>query len=319
MRRTGLGPARQANRLPRRPRRRFLVAEHLLPPKRHPLLRVLLGGTLVVAVTAAGISGFLIGAAKDAATLSESTAAAGAAYYTTSVSNDEALNQRIEKINVQQQVTEQSQEIDKLQNQIDNAQKNILDALMQNLATKLSMSSRATTGYKTYIAQAKSLITLNSKIVKFSKTEAAATVDISSYTAEVTSRLNHIPTLHPIPGVYTGYGWRIHPVFGYRQFHSADDIRAPRGTPIKAAGAGTVTKASYDGNAGNFIIIDHGNGFETYYMHCSVMNVHVGQRVSKGQIIGKVGSTGDATGPHLHFEVHYHGTPFNPTEVLLQW
>ncbi len=282
------------------------------------LLRGLIAGVVVVVVSGAGISGFYFGSNKDAAKLSETTAAAGAAYYSSTVSIDEALSQRIEKINVQQQVNDQSQEIDKLQEQIDNAQRNILDALMRNLNTKLA-ASRSSTGYRSYIAQAKILVSLNSKVVKFKKTDSAKTIDITPYSNEITSRLSHLPTLRPIPGSYSGYGWRIHPIFHYRQFHPANDIGAPTGTSIKAAGAGTVTYAAYNHGGGNMITIDHGNGFTTTYMHCSVLKARVGQKVSKGQIIGKVGNTGTSTTPHLHFEVHYHGTPFNPKEILLQW
>jgi len=296
----------------------LLGVPHAHGTRRHPVVRAVMVGAVCLLVAGTGVTGFLVGTAKDASALSEQTAAAGAANYDSSASSDEALSQRIEKINVQQTVDEQSKEIDQLQNQVDNAQKNILNALMRNLNTKLA-TSRGTTGYKTYIAQAKVLISLNSKVVSFNKTSAAKTVDISSYSSEISSRLSHLPTLHPIQGDYSGYGWRIHPIFHYRQFHPADDVGSSKGTPIKAAGAGTVTRAGYYGTAGNMIVIDHGNGFETVYMHLSKFKVSVGQKVNKGTIIGNVGTTGASTTPHLHFEVHYHGVPFNPTEILLQW
>jgi murein DD-endopeptidase MepM/ murein hydrolase activator NlpD len=325
MRRTGLGPALQASRLPRRPKRRLLHAEQLLfsrraGPTKHSnaLLRGLIAGFVVIVAAGAGISGYYLGSNKDAARISETTAAAGAAYYSSTVSIDEALSQRIEKINVQEQVNEQSKVIEQQRNELDNVNKNILDALMRNLNTKLS-ASRSSTGYKSYIAQAKILVALNNKVVKFKKTDSAKTIDISAYSSEINSRLSHLPTLRPIPGDYSGYGWRIHPIFHYRQFHAANDIGARTGTSIKAAGAGTVTYAAYNRGGGYMITINHGNGFTTTYMHCSVLKVKNGQRVSKGQIIGKVGNTGYSTTPHLHFEVHYRGTPFNPREILLQW
>jgi murein DD-endopeptidase MepM/ murein hydrolase activator NlpD len=296
----------------------LLGAPHAHSTHRHPVVRAVMIGALALLVAGTGVTGFLVGTEKDAAALSEQTAAAGAAYYATATSSDEALSQRIEKINVQQTVNEQSKEIDQLQNQIDNAQKNILNALMRNMNTKLA-NSRGTTGYRSYISQAKVLISLNNKIYAFKKTAAAKTIDISPYSKEVSARLSHLPTLRPVPGSYGGYGWRIHPVYHYRQFHPADDIGAPYGTSVKAAGAGVVKTAAYYRSAGNMVVIDHGNGFETVYMHLSKIRVVAGQRVNKGTIIGNVGSTGTSTSPHLHFEVHYHGVPFNPTEILLQW
>jgi len=94
--------------------------------------------------------------------------------------------------------------------------------------------------------------------------------------------------------------------------HVGVDLRMPRGSAIMAADGGTVTKASYSGSYGNIIIINHGNGIQTYYSHCDSMSVSVGSQVTKGQVIGTVGATGNATGNHLHFEVRVNGTPQNP-------
>jgi len=77
-------------------------------------------------------------------------------------------------------------------------------------------------------------------------------------------------------------------------------------------------EASYNGSSGNYIVINHGNGFVTTYMHNSVNTVKAGKQVKKGDIIGKVGSTGTATGSHLHFQVTYNGTPLNPQTILIQ-
>src|SRR5665648_266408 len=94
--------------------------------------------------------------------------------------------------------------------------------------------------------------------------------------------------------------------------HFGVDLRMPRGSSIMAADGGTVTKACYSGSYGNIIIINHGNGIQTYYSHCASMSVSVGSQVTKGQVIGTVGATGNATGNHLHFEVRVNGTPQNP-------
>ena len=98
--------------------------------------------------------------------------------------------------------------------------------------------------------------------------------------------------------------------------HKGIDIGAPYGSPIKATASGTVKQAGYYGGYGNFIIIDHGNGIETCYGHCSKINVRVGQEVEATDIIGNVGSTGNSTGNHCHFEVRVNGTQVNPQNYL---
>lgn len=106
--------------------------------------------------------------------------------------------------------------------------------------------------------------------------------------------------------------------FGMRwgSLHPGLDIGAGMGTPIKAAGAGRVLVASYDGGYGNLVVIDHGNGLATAYAHQSQLAVSVGQQVGQGQVIGYVGSTGFSTGPHLHFEVRVNGSPVDPMGYL---
>jgi murein DD-endopeptidase MepM/ murein hydrolase activator NlpD len=120
----------------------------------------------------------------------------------------------------------------------------------------------------------------------------------------------------PIPGASPGQGvgWRTHPVYGYRSCHTGVDIGSPSGTPILAAADGVVvwTRSELSGPWGNNTLIDHGNGLSTFYPHQSTFNVTVGQRVKKGDVIGYVGATGYVTGPHLHFEVHINGVPFDP-------
>lgn len=98
--------------------------------------------------------------------------------------------------------------------------------------------------------------------------------------------------------------------------HTGLDIAAPTGTSIGAAASGTVTYAGNKGAYGNFIVINHGNGVQTYYAHCSAINVSVGQTVSQGQKIGAVGSTGNSTGPHLHLEVRVNGVAQNPQNYV---
>lgn len=107
--------------------------------------------------------------------------------------------------------------------------------------------------------------------------------------------------------------------FGSRwgRLHSGLDIGAPKGTPIYAAAGGTVTYSGYNNSGyGNYIIISHGNGIQTLYAHCSELNVTAGTTVSQGQLIGKVGSTGNSTGNHLHFEVRVNGVAQNPQNYV---
>lgn len=119
----------------------------------------------------------------------------------------------------------------------------------------------------------------------------------------------------PVAGgrVGSGYGMRFHPILGYARLHAGNDIPAATGTPIRAAAAGRVTRAGVAGGYGNLVEIDHGNGLTTRYGHMSRIMARAGQYVAQGEVIGKVGSTGLATGPHLHFEIRRNGQPLNPS------
>ena len=119
----------------------------------------------------------------------------------------------------------------------------------------------------------------------------------------------------PAPASYTitsPYGYRIHPVYKTKKFHSGIDVGAGYGTKVVAANGGTVTMAGWNGGYGNCIVVDHGGGLATLYAHLSSMSVSRGNTVSKGQQIGKIGSTGVSTGPHLHFEVLRNGSTTDP-------
>ncbi len=116
--------------------------------------------------------------------------------------------------------------------------------------------------------------------------------------------------------IISGFGYRIHPIFGVRRFHSGIDLAAPYGTLVKAADGGQVIQAGYFGGYGNSVMLYHGGGFATWYAHLSSINVSIGQFVQRGQVIGLIGSTGWSTGPHLHFEVRINGAPQNPRAYL---
>ena len=119
----------------------------------------------------------------------------------------------------------------------------------------------------------------------------------------------------PVSGtVSSGYGWRIHPIFHTPEFHTGIDIATPWGAPVEAADGGVVIFTGQMTANGKLIIVDHGNGLSTMYSHLSSYDVHAGDRVRRGETIGRVGSTGWSTGPHLFFELRRDGQPLDPIE-----
>ena len=124
----------------------------------------------------------------------------------------------------------------------------------------------------------------------------------------------------PTPSCTTtnsAYGYRVHPIYGTVKFHAGEDIPAGYGAQILAAASGTVVTAGWVSGYGNYTVIDHGGGLMTAYGHQSSFAVSVGDVVTQGQVIGYVGSTGNSTGPHLHFEVYVNGSTVGPEELLL--
>lgn len=133
-------------------------------------------------------------------------------------------------------------------------------------------------------------------------------------TSAPTGSLNGMALSIPVNGsVSSRFGSR-----GYSRssVHTGVDIAASSGTGIRTISAGTVVYSAYKGSYGNLIIIDHGNGVQSYYAHCSALYVSAGQAVGAGTVIGAVGSTGNSTGPHLHLEIRVNGTPVNPQNYL---
>jgi murein DD-endopeptidase MepM/ murein hydrolase activator NlpD len=127
------------------------------------------------------------------------------------------------------------------------------------------------------------------------------------------------------PSIWPAHGWlsssvgrRTDPINGGDDFHQGLDISADAGAPVYATADGTVTHSAREGAYGNLITIDHGYGLETRYGHLSKYETKSGEKVKRGQVIGRVGSTGRATGPHLHYEVRVNGRLLNPLQLLLQ-
>jgi murein DD-endopeptidase MepM/ murein hydrolase activator NlpD len=130
-------------------------------------------------------------------------------------------------------------------------------------------------------------------------------------------KLASIPAIQPVSNkdlsrVASGFGLRIHPIYGIPKMHNGLDFTAPQGTPIYATGDGRVTAAGPGTGTGNHVVINHGYGYETEYMHMVRIKVRGGQQVKRGEVIGWVGSTGASTGPHCHYEVHINGRPVDP-------
>lgn len=113
------------------------------------------------------------------------------------------------------------------------------------------------------------------------------------------------------------FGHRRHPILGYTKMHKGVDFAAPRGSPVMAAGNGVVVRASYYGSYGNYILIRHGSGYHTAYAHLDryARGIRPGMKVSQGQVIGTIGTTGRSTGPHLHFELLKNGQQINPKNI----
>ncbi len=130
-------------------------------------------------------------------------------------------------------------------------------------------------------------------------------------------RLDHIPAIQPISALNmrqmaSGYGYRIDPIYGTSKFHEGMDFASDVGTPVYATGDATVFSAGWNSGYGRVIELDHGYNYMTRYAHLSEILVKPGQKVKRGDLIGKVGNTGKSTGPHLHYEVKLNGVAQNP-------
>ena len=131
-------------------------------------------------------------------------------------------------------------------------------------------------------------------------------------------RIRHIPSIRPVEGGFlnSGFGYRRDPIDGVRRFHQGQDITVAKGTPIYAPADGMVKRAYYIGGFGNHIKLEHDHGYVTVFAHLSKISVRHGQKFKRGDLIGYTGNTGRSTAPHLHYEVHYYGTPKNPMDYF---
>ena len=142
--------------------------------------------------------------------------------------------------------------------------------------------------------------------------------DALSILGAIKGKAKRFPISNPAPGsdISSSFGVRKDPLLGTPALHAGMDFRATTGTSIRASGAGEIVSAGWNGGYGQMVEIDHGNGLHTRYAHMSRVLVKTGDKVSAGDIVGKVGSTGRSTGPHLHYEVRRDGAPLNPIKFI---
>lgn len=159
-----------------------------------------------------------------------------------------------------------------------------------------------------------SLVTLSNRITAQKKSYEQLAVLVNNKE----QLLAATPAIQPVSNkdlnrIASGFGYRIDPIYKSPKMHAGLDFSAPQGTPIYATANGTIKIAGYsDGGYGNHVVINHGYGYETLYGHMVRVKARRGQKVSRGEVIGYVGSTGKSTGPHLHYEVHKSGHKLDP-------
>jgi murein DD-endopeptidase MepM/ murein hydrolase activator NlpD len=181
----------------------------------------------------------------------------------------------------------------------------------------LASSGEALAGAVERERQEAERVALRAALAEVARAEAARAAQLQADTYASPGWLSP-----PVEGAPTSsqYGYRIHPVLGYRKLHTGTDFAAPCGTPITAAADGTVVSAGWGGGFGNLVVVAHGDvggsSLSTAYAHQSRLAVSAGQQVSRGQVIGFVGTTGTSTGCHLHLETRVAGTPVDPMRYL---
>lgn len=142
--------------------------------------------------------------------------------------------------------------------------------------------------------------------------------EVAGFVGQQYAHWQHIPSISPTTGRYaSAFGSRVHPITGVSRMHNGIDIANNRWTPIYAAADGVVTVARYSESFGNYVSVDHGNGYVTKYAHMQMNSVKQGQLVKRYQLLGYMGNTGLSAGPHLHYEVWYNSKAVNPLRYIL--
>lgn len=204
----------------------------------------------------------------------------------------------------------QRQELEKLNNRVEK-----VEDTSRKLAEKSGVVDAATrlpgTGGPALPLDEMAYATLASKMSRLEE-------DMRAHEAVLRQR-GYTPIVWPVEGTLEGgFGGRRNPFGGGGyEFHSGQDIEAPPGAPVVAGASGRVSFVGWQNGYGQLVVVDHGDGLTTRYGHLSSIDVQLDQTVSRGQLLGKVGSTGRSTGPHLHYEVRINDHPVNPLQYLL--
>jgi murein DD-endopeptidase MepM/ murein hydrolase activator NlpD len=199
-------------------------------------------------------------------------------------------------------------------NQLEISQENLFEALSRERTEPAAHGIRLMGGNYAHPVTEAELISRLEILAEQLEIQRLLYENLESYRLRMGEYLLNYPTLMPITGgtVTSGFGWRRDPINGGNAFHEGVDIPAPSGTPILAAGGGTVIYSGWRGGYGNVVFLCHGGGITTRYAHNSQNNVEVGERVERGQAIAYVGSTGRSISTHLHYEVLIDGQHVDP-------
>lgn len=236
-------------------------------------------------------------------------------------------------VRLSSQAAQQRQENSRLQSQIATLQgqieKNDQDALLQS-AAKEGQRSEAVSYLSAIQSKLKRINEFMSKrglhgisfrklnIDDKPKSETKLYAEFNNYLDRLVNTIAYTPMGYPRLSSFTSFfGSRGNPFdFGGHEFHPGIDFSGHKGDPVKCTASGRVVFAGRAGGYGNCVKIRHNNNIETWYGHLSKINVKEGERVTVGELIGKVGSTGRSTGPHLHYEIRKNGKPVNPKQYL---
>lgn len=154
-------------------------------------------------------------------------------------------------------------------------------------------------------------------LVRAARERESSVREILDYVQDKRTREDSKPSGWPVHGwISSPFGRRVNPVSGKAGFHAGVDIANDPGTPIHCTADGRVAFASWDGGYGKLVIVDHGNGYQTYYGHLSQIRTAAGLRLKKGDVVGLMGATGETTGPHVHYEIRLYGVPVNPIKYM---
>ena len=209
--------------------------------------------------------------------------------------------------------------IEQLKVEIEEERAVVMEKMEESLALKRALVSRQQASQAILDDISASDKEISAEMKKAKAAEQEAQREIARLVSGDTSRYVGGKFLWPSTNSYTitsPFSMRVHPVLGVYKQHTGIDIGASYGTDVLAAADGTVIIAGWNNAYGNYVVINHGGGVTTLYGHNSSLNVSKGQKVSQGQVIAKVGSTGYSTGPHIHFEVQVNGSPVNPMSYL---